>query len=95
MTIYMSDLLFLLFFLGFLSFCSNRVHLLMILLSLEFVVLIIYLLLIFYLTYFEMEMFFSMMFLVFSVCEGVLGLSILIMMVRFHGNDYFQSLSIL
>nr|QTH79117.1 NADH dehydrogenase subunit 4L [Empria sp.] len=89
------DFMFMLFFLGFLSFCYNRIHLLMILLSLEFLVLVIYLSLIIYLSIFEMELFFSMMFLVFSVCEGVLGLSILILMVRMHGNDYFQTLSIL
>nr|QYL70183.1 NADH dehydrogenase subunit 4L [Taxonus zhangi] len=95
MDFYFSEMLFLLFFLGFISFCSNRSHLLMILLSLEFIVLINYLLLINYLSYFEMEFFFSMMFLVFSVCEGVLGLSILIMMVRVFGNDNFKNLSIL
>jgi NADH-ubiquinone oxidoreductase chain 4L len=30
-------------------------------------------------------------FLVFSVCEGALGLSILVSMIRGFGNDYFQS----
>nr|YP_009051012.1 NADH dehydrogenase subunit 4L [Allantus luctifer]AIG61940.1 NADH dehydrogenase subunit 4L [Allantus luctifer] len=89
------DYLMMLFFLSFLSFCLNRNHLLMILLSLEFIVLMIYFMLIMYLSLFEMELFFSMMFLVFSVCEGVLGLSILILMVRMHGNDSFQTLSVL
>nr|UQU69071.1 NADH dehydrogenase subunit 4L [Megabeleses sp.] len=88
-------LIFLMFLMSFVSFCFNRYHLLMILLSLEFIVLIIYFSLIIYLNFFMMELFFSMMFLVFSVCEGVLGLSILVMMVRMHGNDYFQVLSIL
>jgi NADH-ubiquinone oxidoreductase chain 4L len=31
----------------------------------------------------------------FSVCEGSLGLSILVSMIRSHGNDYFQSYSVL
>nr|UHA55342.1 NADH dehydrogenase subunit 4L [Dimorphopteryx sp. 1 GYN-2021] len=84
-----------LFFISFFSLCINRFHLLMILLSLEFMVLVIYFLLIINLHLFEMEMYFSMIFLVFSVCEGVLGLSILVMMVRMNGNDYFQVLSFL
>nr|YP_010363320.1 NADH dehydrogenase subunit 4L [Cladiucha magnoliae]UNY39796.1 NADH dehydrogenase subunit 4L [Cladiucha magnoliae] len=85
----------LMFFMSFMSLCMNRFHLLMILLSLEFIMLIIYFSLIMYLNFFMMELFFSMMFLVFSVCEGVLGLSILIIMVRVYGNDNFQVLSIL
>nr|WES13256.1 NADH dehydrogenase subunit 4L [Fenusa (Kaliofenusa) sp. 2 GYN-2022b] len=87
--------IFLLFFMGFLNLCVNRFHLLMVLLSMEFIVLIIYFYLIIYLNFFEMELFFSMFFLIFSVCEGVLGLSVLILMVRMHGNDFFQVLSIL
>nr|AUG32895.1 NADH dehydrogenase subunit 4L [Birmella discoidalisa] len=90
-----NNLLYLMFFISFLSLCVNRVHLLMILLSLEFIVLIIFFQMINYLIFFEMELFFSMFFLVFSVCEGVLGLSILIFMIRMHGSDFFQILSIL
>nr|AKQ53274.1 NADH dehydrogenase subunit 4L [Tenthredo tienmushana] len=92
---YFFDYMYMLFFLGFLSICLNRFHLLMVLLSLEFIVLMIYLMLIIYLNFFEMELFYSMIFLVFSVCEGVLGLSILIMMVRVHGNDFYKSLSVI
>nr|QLX47605.1 NADH dehydrogenase subunit 4L [Eutomostethus vegetus] len=83
------------FFMGVYSLCVNRFHLLMILMSLEYIILIIYLQLIIYLNFFLMEVFFSMFFLVFSVCEGVLGLSILINMVRIHSNDHFQVLNIL
>nr|WPN89774.1 NADH dehydrogenase subunit 4L [Sinoscolia sp. 1 GYN-2023a] len=90
-----NNFLFLMFFLGFLNLCLNRLHLLMILLSLESIVLLIFFQMIIYLNFFEMELFFSMFFLVLSVCEGVLGLSILIIMVRTHGNDFFQVLSIL
>jgi hypothetical protein len=35
--------------------------------------------------------FFVVYFFVFSVCEGSLGLSILVSIIRSHGNDYFQS----
>nr|YP_010718952.1 NADH dehydrogenase subunit 4L [Nematus trochanteratus]YP_010718965.1 NADH dehydrogenase subunit 4L [Nematus hequensis]WDQ45598.1 NADH dehydrogenase subunit 4L [Nematus trochanteratus]WDQ45611.1 NADH dehydrogenase subunit 4L [Nematus hequensis] len=90
-----SDLFFIFFFIGLMSLCFKRFHLLMILLSMEFIVLVLYMLMIFYLNLFEVELFFSMMFLSFSVCEGVLGLSILIKMVRLNGNDYFQVLNFL
>jgi hypothetical protein len=33
--------------------------------------------------------FFFIIFLTFIVCEGVLGLSILVSLIRTHGNDYF------
>nr|UJG45289.1 NADH dehydrogenase subunit 4L [Beris vallata] len=85
----------LLFIMGVFVFISNRKHLLSMLLSLEFIVLSLFLMLFIYLNYFNNSMFFSMMFLVFSVCEGVLGLSMLVSMIRSHGNDYFNSFNIL
>nr|QLY89872.1 NADH dehydrogenase subunit 4L [Neoleria inscripta] len=84
-----------LFIFGIFSFISNRKHLLSMLLSLEYIVLSLFLLLFIYLNYMSYESFFSMMFLTFSVCEGALGLSILVSMIRTHGNDYFQSFSVL
>nr|UJG45127.1 NADH dehydrogenase subunit 4L [Tachinidae sp.] len=84
-----------LFFMGVLSFVLNRKHLLSMLLSLEYIVLSLFLMLFIYLNMMNFESFFSMMFLTFSVCEGVLGLSILVSMIRTYGNDYFQSLNIL
>nr|AVN67729.1 NADH dehydrogenase subunit 4L [Eurycotis floridana]AVN67740.1 NADH dehydrogenase subunit 4L [Eurycotis opaca] len=79
------------FFCGIWVFCSNRKHLLVTLLSLEFIVLILFLMLYIYLNNYNYELFFSMVFLTFSVCEGALGLSILVSMIRSYGNDYFQS----
>nr|YP_009383608.1 NADH dehydrogenase subunit 4L [Zelandoperla fenestrata]ARS43780.1 NADH dehydrogenase subunit 4L [Zelandoperla fenestrata] len=76
-------------------FSSKRKHLLLTLLSLEFIVLSLFLFLFIYLNFLNYELFFSMMFLTFSVCEGALGLSILVSMIRTHGNDYFQSFSVL
>nr|WJW73797.1 NADH dehydrogenase subunit 4L [Pseudomicrodon sp.] len=86
---------FFLFFMGLMSFVSSRKHLLSMLLSLEFLVLSLYLMLFFYLIFMNYEMYFSMIFLTFSVCEGALGLSILVSMIRMYGNDYFQSFSVL
>nr|YP_010239069.1 NADH dehydrogenase subunit 4L [Phrosinella nasuta]QTF74303.1 NADH dehydrogenase subunit 4L [Phrosinella nasuta] len=84
-----------LFIMGVFSYISNRKHLLSMLLSLEYMVLTLFLLLFMYLSMLNYEYFFSMMFLVFSVCEGALGLSILVSMIRVYGNDYFQSFNVL
>nr|UDF83752.1 NADH dehydrogenase subunit 4L [Trichopsidea sp.] len=84
-----------LFMVGIFIFISNRKHLLSMLLSLEFIVLCLFMMLYNYLNFFNFEMYFTMMFLTFSVCEGALGLSVLVSMIRTHGNDYFQTFSVL
>nr|UEK21370.1 NADH dehydrogenase subunit 4L [Ligyra sp. 2017] len=94
LTIYFGLPIFL-FMVGVMIFVSYRKHLLSMLLSLEYVVLSLFLGLFMYLCYFNDEMYFTMVFLTFSVCEGGLGLSILVSMIRTHGNDYFQSFSVL
>nr|YP_010946787.1 NADH dehydrogenase subunit 4L [Pseudoglomeris planiuscula]WGO57544.1 NADH dehydrogenase subunit 4L [Pseudoglomeris planiuscula] len=81
--------IFMSFFCGIWVFSSNRKYLLMMLLSLEFIVLVLYFFLFSYLMLYNFELFFSMIFLTFSVCEGVLGLSILVSMIRSYGKDYF------
>lgn len=84
-----------LFIIGVFTFVSNRKHLLSILLRLEYIVLRLFLLLFIYLNILNYENFFRMIFLTFSVCEGALGLSILVSIIRTHGNDYFQRFNIL
>nr|WNH42484.1 NADH dehydrogenase subunit 4L [Neoperla panafricana]WNH42485.1 NADH dehydrogenase subunit 4L [Neoperla panafricana]WNH42487.1 NADH dehydrogenase subunit 4L [Neoperla panafricana] len=76
-------------------FVSKRKHLLLTLLSLESMVLSLFMFLFIFLSFMHYELFFSMVFLTFSVCEGALGLSILVSMIRTHGNDYFQTFSVL
>lgn len=88
-------LFFYLFFLGVISFVLIRKHLLSTLLSLEFIVLSIFFILLKILGLYEYEIYFSMFFLVFRVCEGALGISLLVSIIRTHGNDYFNSFSIL
>nr|UQS75784.1 NADH dehydrogenase subunit 4L [Systropus sp. 2 YXA-2022a] len=83
------------FFSGAYVFVSFQKHLLAMLLSLEFLVLILFGFLLFFLMFSNFQDYFSLIYLTFSVCEGVLGLSILVMMIRSHGNDFFQSFSIL
>ena len=86
---------FFMFIGGLLVFRIKRKHLLLILLSLEFIVLSLYFLIFLYLSFLGNEYFFSMIFLTFRVCEGVLGLSILVSLIRTHGNDYFHSFNVL
>nr|WNO18730.1 NADH dehydrogenase subunit 4L [Caprona alida alida] len=88
-------IILLMFMIGNMIFVTKHKHLLIMLLSLEFIVLSIYLLLMFFLSYVEFDMYMLMVFLVFTVCEGALGISILVSMIRSHGNDYFQSFSLL
>nr|USF17816.1 NADH dehydrogenase subunit 4L [Junonia neildi] len=87
--------IFLMFLFGNMIFVSKHKHLLIVLLSLEFMVLSIFFFLMMYLMMLDYNMYMLMVFLVFSVCEGSLGLSILVSMIRTHGNDYFQSYNLI
>lgn len=94
MLIYLGVSVFL-FIVGGLVFVSSRSHLLSMLLRLEFIVLVLFFFLLGALNFIDYEIYFSIVFLTFSVCEGALGLSVLVSIIRAHGNDYFQSFSIL
>nr|ARH54115.1 NADH dehydrogenase subunit 4L [Bembidion varium] len=83
------------FFSGLIVFSSKRKHMLLMLLSLEFIILSLYMLIYIYLSLYDYEFYFSMIFLVFCVCESVLGLSILVSLIRTHGNDFFFSMNML
>lgn len=89
------SILFYLFYIGIISFILNRKHLLSSLLRLEFIVLTLFFILIIYLNSFNYETYFSIIFLTFRVCEGALGISVIVSIIRTHGNDYFYSFSIL
>jgi NADH-ubiquinone oxidoreductase chain 4L len=86
---------FIIFFVGIFSFIYSYKHLLNVLLRLEFIVLRLFFIIFFYLNLNSYELYFLIFFLTFSVCEGVLGLSILVSIIRSHGNDYFLNFSIL
>nr|YP_009442016.1 NADH dehydrogenase subunit 4L [Gnathotrichus materiarius]AOY40237.1 NADH dehydrogenase subunit 4L [Gnathotrichus materiarius] len=62
-------------------------HFLIMLLSLELMVLGLFVLLFMYFTQGVSEYFISMVYLSLSVCEGALGLSLLVLMIRTHGGD--------
>nr|YP_010729951.1 NADH dehydrogenase subunit 4L [Parnassius maharaja]WEF74900.1 NADH dehydrogenase subunit 4L [Parnassius maharaja] len=88
-------IIFVMFLCGNMIFISKHKHLLIVLLSLEYIVLSVFFLMLIYLNYIEYEMYMLMIFLLFTVCEGALGLSILVSMIRTHGNDYFKSFNLL
>nr|YP_010287451.1 NADH dehydrogenase subunit 4L [Amraica recursaria]UKT61782.1 NADH dehydrogenase subunit 4L [Amraica recursaria] len=92
---YMYIIIIIMFIIGNLIFVSKYKHLLIILLSLEFMVLSVFFFMLSYLLMLNYEIYMLMVFLVFSVCEGALGLSILVSMIRTHGNDYFKSFNLL
>nr|YP_009024421.1 NADH dehydrogenase subunit 4L [Massicus raddei]AGO02003.1 NADH dehydrogenase subunit 4L [Massicus raddei] len=81
------------FFSGLIVFASKRKHLLLMLLSLEFVVLALYMNLSISLEHGDSEVFFLMIYLTMSVCEGALGLGVLVSMIRACGNDHVLSFS--
>lgn len=83
------------FLIGLNAFVSGRKHLLSTLLSLEFIVLCLFFIILLFLNFLNYELYFTILFLTFSVCEGALGVSILVSIIRTHGNDYFNSFSIL
>lgn len=83
------------YLIGLIMFRIKRNHFLLILLILEFIVIRLFLGLFFYLNKFNYEFYFSIIFLTMRVCEGVLGLSILVSLTRTHGRDYYQSFNML
>jgi len=93
--IYIILIPFFIYLVGNLIFIFKQKHLLIVLLSLEFIVLRIFFFFVLILNFIEFNIYILIVFLVFSVCEGVLGLSILISIIRSHGNDYFQRFNLL
>nr|YP_009002408.1 NADH dehydrogenase subunit 4L [Henosepilachna pusillanima]AHH30003.1 NADH dehydrogenase subunit 4L [Henosepilachna pusillanima] len=88
-------LLMVMFLAGLLSFSLKRKHMLMMLLSMEFIILSLMIMMFYYFLNFSNEYYFSLIFLSFSVCESALGLSLLVSLIRSHGSDYFNMFNLL
>jgi NADH:ubiquinone oxidoreductase subunit K len=58
------------------------------LLSLEFASVSLYLILFLILRAFPRDLFISLVYLTLAACEGALGLSILVVIIKYRGNDY-------
>nr|YP_008757643.1 NADH dehydrogenase subunit 4L [Nesidiocoris tenuis]AFI54858.1 NADH dehydrogenase subunit 4L [Nesidiocoris tenuis] len=87
--------IYMLFFSGFISFCLVRKHMLLSLLSLDYIGLSLFFLYMNFMINSWGDLYIILMFLVFLVCESVLGLSTLVGLIRCHGNDNVNSLSFL
>nr|YP_004021125.1 NADH dehydrogenase subunit 4L [Micadina phluctainoides]BAJ24526.1 NADH dehydrogenase subunit 4L [Micadina phluctainoides] len=83
------------FLCGLLVFSFNYNHFLVTLLSLEYIVLSLFMFIFIYFMFSMFDLLFMMMLLTFWVCEGVLGLSLLVSLIRGYGNDYFCSFNLL
>nr|YP_010284001.1 NADH dehydrogenase subunit 4L [Conopomorpha sinensis]UIF93866.1 NADH dehydrogenase subunit 4L [Conopomorpha sinensis] len=95
MMMYNLLMFFIMYLIGNMIFVSKYKYLLIVLLSLEFLTLSIFFFFLIILNFYFYEMYLLMVFLVFSVCEGALGLSILVSLIRMYGNDYFSSFNLL
>jgi len=77
---------------GLWVYSSKRKHLLATLLVLEYIVLGVF---VYFFVYQNFgALFYSLVYLTLTACEGALGLTILVSMSRSHGGDYFRSFSL-
>nr|QGT77227.1 NADH dehydrogenase subunit 4L [Potamiscus montosus]QGT77266.1 NADH dehydrogenase subunit 4L [Potamiscus yiwuensis] len=90
---FMSSLI--MFICGLWGFINYHKHLLNSLLSLEFMMLGVFWLLALQISSVGKEAYFVLFFLTLVACEGALGLSLLVLIVRSHGSDYFSVINIL
>nr|QFI35941.1 NADH dehydrogenase subunit 4L [Mileewa albovittata] len=80
------------YLLSLISLLMVRKHILLCLMSLEFIILSIFMLIMMFCNCLNYSFYIYVFFMTFYVCEGVLGLSVLVSMIRFHGNDYLSSM---
>nr|VFU78784.1 NADH dehydrogenase subunit 4l [Proasellus ibericus] len=78
-----------LFWVGAISFVSNSKHLLAALISLEYMVLTLFMMLV---IFYQVALL-ALAFLTISVCEGALGLSVLVIFTQTHGKESLDSLT--
>nr|YP_010554837.1 NADH dehydrogenase subunit 4L [Sternochetus olivieri]UYP50722.1 NADH dehydrogenase subunit 4L [Sternochetus olivieri] len=80
--------LFIFFFSSMFIYVFKYKHFLLMLLSLESMVLCLYFLMMLWVSYYFFEYFICVFYLTMSVCEGALGLSMLVLLIRMYGNDH-------
>nr|AWV83181.1 NADH dehydrogenase subunit 4L [Auritibicen japonicus] len=85
---------FSMFLSGLLSLSLSRKHIMTSLLSLELIILSLFCSFSFVLSYMYMDMYMLLVFLTFSVCEGVMGLSCLVILIRSNGNDHLLTMTL-
>lgn len=85
----------LIFYFGIVLFFTLKKHILLMLLTLEFISLVILIILINFLTIYIYDTRIIIYFIIIIVCEAVIGLVLLTLIVRTHGSDYSKSSFIL
>nr|YP_009180581.1 NADH dehydrogenase subunit 4L [Calameuta filiformis]ALM04137.1 NADH dehydrogenase subunit 4L [Calameuta filiformis] len=75
-------------------FIKFNKHILLILMSLEFFVVAMFYVWFMYFSVLDVNQFISLYYLIFSVNESVLGLTIMIVIMRSEGSDYISSFSL-
>nr|AWU49034.1 NADH dehydrogenase subunit 4L [Pseudophacopteron sp. DMP-2018] len=84
-----------LFYFSLKSFLINMKHILLMLMSLEFMGLIMLVVIISLINKYNTDYHFSMYFVVILVCESVLGVSMLTLFIRSLGSDYLKCSSLI
>nr|YP_010983046.1 NADH dehydrogenase subunit 4L [Haemaphysalis warburtoni]WOH23035.1 NADH dehydrogenase subunit 4L [Haemaphysalis warburtoni] len=85
--------MFFIYLIGIFSFILNRLHLMLLLMSIEFMYLS--LMIMFFYNSFMLSIMNIFMFLVTIVCEASLGLSLLVMMSFYYGNELTNSFNLI
>nr|QLD96995.1 NADH dehydrogenase subunit 4L [Amblyomma marmoreum] len=86
-------MVFILYLVGVISLIFNRFHLLMILMSIEFMYMSMILLILFFFSLLNLMNIF--IFLVSLVCEAAMGLSLLVLFNYFYGNEMMNSFNLI
>ncbi len=94
MNLSLSLLYLIIFVSGTASLCLNRKHVIISLLRLELIILRLFCIFSVFLSIELNDIYILIILLTFSVCEGVVGLSRLINLIRSHGNDQLLSISL-
>nr|QNV12086.1 NADH dehydrogenase subunit 4L [Vespa crabro] len=96
----MWDSILLNYFFGYIMFFMSLIlmwkyydHVLMILICIEFIVVINLFNIFLMLMYLKMD-FYLLIFMVMFVLEGILGISVVVMIIRFKGNEYLKNLNL-
>nr|YP_006303251.1 NADH dehydrogenase subunit 4L [Zygeupolia rubens]ADZ05378.1 NADH dehydrogenase subunit 4L [Zygeupolia rubens] len=79
---------------GYVSLFMERGHLLMVLLLLESVILELFFVLLFGLALSVSSLYLSLVLISFGACEASVGLSLLVSLIRSHGNDFVSLLTV-
>lgn len=80
------------FFIRIFSFIYIRKHILLCLISLEFIVISLLLMVYNLCLLFDNSFYIYLVIITFYVCEGVIGLAVLVVIIRSYGNDYLNSI---